>query len=134
MKLMNRVPRSTFTYFVEGYFAKDEISLKNQVLDRYAGFFQGPSAEVRLLVNLVARDPSSTTADNINYIRELTQLSPWHFSPGRIKAALPRLEVPEKEQWRIGLLHSLLILRDEKHLEILDNKRTTSMIDSLCST
>ena len=122
---------------VEGYFAKDEISLRNQVLARYTGFFQSllnsPSEEVRLLVNLVARDPSSTTADNISYIRELTKFSPWHFSAGRIKAALPRLEVPEKEQWRIGLLHSLISLRNENHMDILDKKRTTAIIDSLCS-
>jgi hypothetical protein len=86
------------------------------------------------LVNLVARDPSSNTADNLAYVRELTQLSPWNFSSGRIKTALPSLEIPEKERWRLGLLTSLLKLRQEKHLSIVDKKRTQSMIDSLCSS
>ena len=138
VKLMNDIPRSTFTYLVEGYFAQNQTSLRNQVLARYTGFFHSllnsPSEEVRLLVNLVARDPSSNTADNLAYVRELTQLSPWNFSPGRIKTALPSLEVPEKERWRLGLLTSLLKLRHEKHLSIVDKKRTQAMIDSLCSS
>ena len=138
VKLVNRVPRSTFTYLVEGYFAQGQTSLRNQVLARYTGFFHrlldSPSEEVCLLANVVARDPSSNTADNLSYIKELSNLSPWSFSPGRIKAALPVLEVPEHEQWRLGLLTSLLKLRDERHLTNLDNKRITAMIDSLCNS
>ena len=127
VKLIHDIPRSSFTYLVEGYFAQEQKSLRNPVLSRFTGFFH-------LLANLVAREPSSNTADNIAYIRELTQLSPWNFSPGRIKAALPSLEIPEKERWRLGLLSSLLKLRHEKHVSIVDKKRTQAMIDSLCSS
>ena len=138
VKLVNNVPRSTFTYLVEGYFAKDQISLRNQVLARYTGFFHGllnsPSREVSLLANIVARDPSSNTADNISYIRELTSLSPWSFSGARIKAALPSKDVPESERWRLGLLTSLVKLRSERHVDVKDIKTVNGMIDSLCNS
>ena len=135
---MNRVPRNTFTYLVEGYFAKQQTSLRNQVLARFTGFFQSllksPSAEVSLLANIVARDPSSTTADNISYIREVTKLSPWSFSPARIKAALPSLDVPDKEKWRLGLLSSLLKMRKERYFNSEETKQMDGMIDSLCNS
>ena len=137
-KLVNKVPRSTFTYLVEGFLAVEQPSLRNQVLARYSGFLhsllQSPSHEVRLLANVVARDPSSNTADNISYIKNLTNLSPWDYTSARIKSALPALKVPDKEKWRLGLLQSLFKLRNEKHSDISDTKRVTSMIDSLCST
>ena len=86
VKLINDFPRSTFTYLVEGYFTQNQTSLRTQVLARYTRFFHSllnsPSQEVRLLVNLAARDPSFNTADMLVYIRELTELSPWNFSPG----------------------------------------------------
>jgi hypothetical protein len=138
VKLVNGVPRNTFTYLVEGYFAKQQTSLRNQVLARFTGFFQSllksPSAEVSLLANIVARDPSSTTADNISYIREETKLSPWSFSPARIKAALPSLDVPDKEKWRLGLLSSLLKMRKERYFNSEETKQMDGMIDSLCNS
>ena len=83
---------------------------------------------------MVARDPSSNTADNISYIKNLTNLSPWDYTLARIKRAFLALQVPDKEKWRLGLLQSLFKLRNEKHSDISDTKRVTSMIDSLCST
>ena len=138
VKLVNSVPRSTYTYLVEGHFAKEDTTMRNQVLGRYTNFFnsllKSPSQEVCVLANVVARDPGSNTADNLQYIKELTGLSSWSTPSGRIKASLPVLKVPEKEQWRIELLESLMKLRGEKKLGILDISRVTSMIDSLCST
>ena len=40
VKLVYGVPRSTYTYLVEGFLAKDEKSLRNQVLSRYPGFYK----------------------------------------------------------------------------------------------
>ena len=42
--------------------------------------------------------------------------------------------VPEKEEWRLGLLTSLLKLRSEKNLEVEDSRSICAMIDSLCAT
>ena len=63
VKLVWGVPRSTFTYLVEGHLAGGQMSLRNQILSRYSGFFRGllssPSREVRLLARLVKSDPRS---------------------------------------------------------------------------
>ena len=80
VKLVNRIPRNTYTYLVEGYFAAGQVSLRNQVLAKYPGFLQSllnsPSQEVVVLANVVARDPNSNTADNLVYMKELTKLCP----------------------------------------------------------
>ena len=76
VKLAYRVPRSTFTYMVEGYFAASQVSLRNQVLSRYSGFYRNllasPSREVRMLAKMVSADPRSITCKNLKYLRNLT--------------------------------------------------------------
>ena len=61
IKLVYGVPRSTYTYLVEGFLAKDQPSLRNQVLSRYPGFYRklqsSPSKEVRMLVSMVSSAP-----------------------------------------------------------------------------
>ena len=108
------------------------------MLDRYSGFLnnlrESPSTEVRFLVNVVAKDPSSNTAGNIKYIEELTGTCPWSSPVSRVKATLPVKVVPDSEKWRLGLLQSLLQLREKRSFDILNTTRVTSMIDSLCST
>ena len=68
VKLVNNVPMFTYLFW------QGPVQLEKP------GFFHGllhsPSREVSLLANIVSRDPSSNTADNISYIRELTSLCP----------------------------------------------------------
>ena len=139
VKLVYGVPRSTYTYLVEGYFAKDKPSLRTQVLSRYPGFFRklvtSPSKEVRMLARMMATDPRSTTSKNLSYLREKTGLEePETFSSWRVKSELPVQQVPEHEEWRLGLLAKLLQMRQIKYMEVQDSKRITAMTDSLCST
>ena len=139
VKLVWEVPRSTFTYLVEGYLAGEQLSLRNQILSRYPGFFRGllssPSREVRLLARLVKNDPRSTTCRNLRYIRKMTGLQQAEsFSSWRIKGALGMLEVPENEKWRLGLLTTLITMRQNKYTNVQDRKQLTAMIDSLSST
>ena len=136
---MYGVPRSTFTYLVEGYFAADQTSLRNQVLSRYPGFYRNllnsPSREVRLLARIVADDPRSTTCANLKYIERLAGLcQPELYSSHRVRAALPVREVPEQEKWRLGLLSKLFMLKSERYLRVEDTKTICAMLDSLCST
>ena len=139
IKLVYGVPRSTFTYLVEGYFAADQTSLRNQVLSRYPGFYRNllnsPSREVRLLARIVADDPRSTTCANLKYIERLAGLcQPELYSSHRVRAALPVREVPEQEKWRLGLLSKLFMLKSERYLRVEDTKTICAMLDSLCST
>lgn len=138
VKLTHNLPRSTFTYLVEDYFAGRETSLRNQVISRYPGFLQSllqsPCPEVRVLCRVAAADPDSTTRANINYLQEMTGYSPRHYSSTVIKAAIPCAVVPSEQQWRLGLLSSLLSLRSEKHQSCEDTTRVEAMLASLCST
>ena len=76
MKLVWGVPSSNYTYLVEGYFASDQTSLRNQILSRYPGFFRGllasPSKEVRILARMVRDDPRSTTCRNLRFLIQKT--------------------------------------------------------------
>jgi hypothetical protein len=138
VKLVHDIPRSTFTYLVEGYFAKSFPTLRNQVLSRYPSFFQklltSPSKEIRLLANIVSRDPHSVTAKNIKYIAELTKFSPWDFSSLKIKEALPVKIIPESETWRLGLLGTLYGMRWTQDICVEDSRKISAMLHSLCNT
>ena len=139
VKLVYRVPRSTYTYLVEGFLASTQCSLRNQILSRYPGFYRNlmtsPSKEVRMLAKMVSEDPRSTTCRNLRYLREVTNLEQAEqYSSWRIRESLPVKLVPENEMWRLGLLTKLMDMRVAKYNEVLDNKRICAMVDSLCST
>ena len=139
VKLVYGVPRSTFTYLVEGYFAAGHTSLRNQILSRYSGFYQNllnsPSKEVRTLVRIISDDPRSVTCTNLRYLKGMTGLSqPQLYSSPKIKASLPIKQVPESEKWRLGLLDNLIKMKQEKYLRVEDSKTICAMIDSLCNT
>ena len=139
VKLVFGVPRSTFTYLVEGHLAASYTSLRNQILSRYSGFFRSllhsPSKEVRLLSRLVSSDPRSSTCLNLRYLSNLTGLSkPEQYSSARIRSALPVKKVPEIEKWRLGLIDSLFKVKSERYLRVEDTKHICAMLDSLCST
>ena len=139
VKLVYDVPRSTFTYLVEGHFAAGHTSLRNQILSRYSGFYRNlinsPSKEVRILARIVSGDPRSSTCSNLRYLQKMTGLSqPQFFSSAKVKIALPVKHVPESEKWRLGLLDNLLKMKKEKYLRVEDSKSICAMIDSLCNT
>ena len=100
VKLIYGVPRSTFTYLVEGYFATSQTSLRNQILARYPGFYRkllsSPSKEVRVLARMVSADPRSTTCRNLRYLREVTTMdNAEYYSSWRVRDSLPVQQVPE---------------------------------------
>ena len=139
VKLVFDIPRSTFTYLVEGHFAAAFTSLRNQIISRYPGFYwnllKSPSKEVRILARIVSHDPRSTTCANLRYLKKVTKLSqPQFYCSARVRHALPVREVPEPERWRLGLLTSLMKIKGEKYLRVEDTKKISAMIESLCST
>ena len=114
VKLVHQVPRSTYTYLVEGYLAGGETSLRNQVLARVPGvlisLLQSSSAEVRFLARVALADGGSVTSQNVRYVKKLTGLSPVQYGGNRLKSALSSQTVPTEQLWRLGLLSSLLSL------------------------
>ena len=139
VKLVYGLPRSTFTYLVEGFFASSHTSLRNQVLSRYPGFYRNllksPSREVRILARIVSNDPRSSTCANLKYLKEMTKLpQPQFYSAPRVRLALPVQQVPESEKWRLGLLTSLMKVQREKQSRVEDTKHICGMIESLCNS
>ena len=51
-----------------------------------------------------------------------------------MKEALPVKKVPVGEQWRLGILTSLMKIKAEKFTRLKDSKHICAMIDSLAST
>jgi hypothetical protein len=139
VKLVFGLPRNTFTYLVEGYFARSFTSLRNQIYSRYAGFYRklllSPSREVQFLARIVKTDPRSTTCRNLKLLSEKTSMTqPEFYSSNRIVAALPVKQVPEADQWRLGLLRSLIVVRDENMTRMEDPRHICAMFESLGST
>ena len=78
--------------------------------------------------------PGSNTRDNIRYIEELTGLKLRYHTGAQIKAALPVMEVPEKEKWRLGLLSVLFEQRKSQYENQENLEFTNGLLNSLCST
>ena len=102
VKLVHGIPRSSYTYLVEGHFAAGQASLRSQVISRYPGFFRGlfqsPSKEVRVLARIVETDPRSTTCLNLRYMSQITGLNkPEYYRSAKIREALPPKMVPDSE-------------------------------------
>ena len=139
VKLVHGIPRSSYTYLVEGHFAAGQASLRSQVMSRYPGFVRGllqsPSKEVRVLARIVETDPRSTTCLNLRYMSQITGLNkPEYYSSAKIREALPPKMVPDSEKWRIGLINNLIKLKHERYHQVKDFKQICAMVDSLCST
>ena len=134
MKLIWKVPRSTFTYLVEHVLAADFTSLRNQVYGRFASYFQNlfrsSSREVRHLARIVSRDARSVTCKNIQHLTTMSGLSPWDYSSAKIRENLPKTEVPAGDWWRPSFLRKLLVMRSRGDHSPSMNKMT----DFLCST
>ena len=138
VKLIHRIPRSTFTYLVEGHFVAGHTTLRDAVLSRYPGFLQGllssPTHEVRVLARVVVNDPGSVTRMNVRYLTELTELSPRTNTKSMISVNLPVLAVPATESWRLRLIDTLVTQRRDKYLELKDLVTVAGMLDSLCNS
>ena len=94
MKLCYGVPRNTFTYLVEGWFASEMVSMRNQVMTRYAGFYRkllsSPRREIRALARIVADDPRSNNCSNLRLLISKTGFcQPYMYSSLRVFTRLP---------------------------------------------
>ena len=129
---------ATHVYLVEGHFASGFRSLRNQVLGRFPGFCRrllgGTLPQVQLMALIAGADARSVFRANSKYIERLTGLRIDTDSIAALKDRLPVQQVPEGEKWRLGLLESLLKLRGQKEVKVLETRRVGAMLDSLCIT
>ena len=127
VKRVYRLPLNTFTYLVEGHLGESTVPLRVQVLSRVPKFFRGllvsPSKEVKLLAGLATGDARCVLSSNLALVSKLSGLDCTVESATAVKDALPRKTVPESEQWRVGLLDTLLRSRTELERQHSDTKR-----------
>ena len=133
-----RLPLNTFTFLVEGHLGESTLPLRVQVLSRLPKFYrklvESPSLEVKLLAGLATKDARSVLASNLAYVSELAGLDCKVESAVAVRCALPLKTVPECENWRVGLLDTLLRARAELERQQSDAKRVIALISSLCTT
>ena len=133
-----RLPLNTFTYIVEGHLARSVPSFRNMVLSRLPGFFQRllgtPSGEVAIMAQVAAADARTVLAGNLAFVSKLTKLDLASVGSRATREALPVEEVPESEQWRLGLLDILLRQRADQEKLGSDTKRVTALLSSLCTS
>ena len=142
IKLAWDLPRATRSYFL-GYLSGGMVTVKWDIISRYAGFFKGllssPSMEVRILARLVAKDIRTTTARNLLVLRRETGGLGWTSSARELRKELRKREVPvpDMDFWRLPYLGKLLEQRDilvySGEGEDCDElARVKSLIDSVC--
>jgi hypothetical protein len=142
IKLAWEVPRATHSYFLD-YLSGGLVTVRRDVIARYAGFYKSlltsPCREVNILARMVAKDIRTTTARNLSLLEKTTGGQTWSAPAGKIREELAKREpdVTRVDAWRIPYLGRLLEERDtlsymgEEHHEQVE--RVQELIDSLCS-
>ena len=144
IKLAWDLPRATHSYFLEAL-SGGLITVKWDIITRYAGFYRGlltsPSREVNIMARLVGKDIRTTTAKNLRVLERETGGSSWRSTSVEIRRLLSmRAEkVANTDQWRLPYLSKLLEQRDallyngegDDSQEVV---RVKELLDSLCSS
>ena len=87
-----------------------------------------------MMAELAAGWAQTVTAVNLAHLTSLTSLDPVINSLQHLKLSLPVCEVPKREEWRLGLLDRLMVMRTEKQKEGEDLRRVMALLSSLYST
>ena len=97
---------------------------------------------LKVLLSLSYKDVRTTTGANLRHIQNQTGL---YVIPGITKASIMNekfvYEIPEGEEWKVGLISSLIQIRNDKwsilfdeEQEELSNDDITFMLDNVCSS
>ena len=87
-----------------------------------------------MVANLAGRCARSTTGKNLIQIGIDTGLDPWVTQGWKVRAAVPRSEVPEGDGWRQQYLGKLIGARQQMEVGCEDTSEVDILIESLCST
>ena len=142
IKLAWGVTRATHSYFLD-YLPGGLISVKVDVISRYAGFYrsllESPCREVNILARIVAKDIRTTTGRNLRVLERETGGLTWLTPSRKIKEELQKRQpgVPAEDGWRVPYLGKLLEERDnlvyQGDEDSKEVERVQELIDSLCS-
>ena len=107
-----------------------------QVCGFFRSLLDSPSSEVAVVARLAARDLCSSVGTNLALLQRETGLDPWVVGPGHLQAALlakERVEVPDRDKWRVPYLERLLAERLQAYYiaDTLAEEQLTVLINSL---
>ena len=92
VKLCWNVPRSTHTYFIDNLLATEFRTMRQQVMSRYAGFYQSllnsPSREVATVSRMVGRNVSTNTGSNLFNISKELNMDIHRTTPLKLKMSI----------------------------------------------
>ena len=143
IKLTWEVTRATHTYLLD-YLSGGLVSVKEDIMGRYAGFYgsllSSPCKEVNILARVVAKDIRSTTAKNLRMLEKETGGLTWTAPARRIRNELGsrQQEVPAQDTWRVSYLGQLLeernrlVYKGEEGSQEVEGVQ--ELTDSLCSS
>ena len=137
VKLAWDVPRATHSYFLD-YLSGGLVTVRRDVIARYAGFYKSlltsPCREVNILARMVAKDIRTTTARNLSLLEKESGGLTWSTSAHKIREELASREpdVPRAYAWRIPYLGRLLEERDTLAYLGEEVERVQELVDSLC--
>ena len=142
IKLAWGITRAARSYFLD-YLSGGLISVKRDVLSRYAGFYKSllnsSCREVNILARMVAMDIRTTTARNLRLLEEETGGLTWASPSKKIKEELGTRvpAVPSEDAWRVPYLGKLLEERDrlvyQGEEDSNEVEKVQELIDSLVS-
>ena len=61
-------------------------------------------------------------------------MDPWTTPGWKIRAAVPRSDVPDQEKWRLVYLMKLIGARQQMQSSCEDSTEVTALIESLCTS
>ena len=98
VKLIYNVPRSTHTYIVENFLAKNYLPVKTELMARSVNFLsslsKSPSNEVQMLVKVVLKDKRTITSKNLEYIEKKSGIHSSSLSSNDVRNSVPLSEIP----------------------------------------
>ena len=92
------------------------------------------SPEVQVVASLVGRCSRSTTGRFLMNIQRETLLDPWLAQSWKVRAAVPKSNVPAQEEWRLVYLMKLIAARKHMESSCEDTIEVNALIESLCSS
>ena len=131
IKLVYDLPWATHRWVLE---AVSSANLKTMLLSRFIKFVNAimktAKPALKFLLSVVSADVRSLTGSNLRSILRTTgvQVRPGVTHPGAVKKVTLH-KVPEGQEWKVPLLHSLIAVRaGEFNIEFDDNEEDTPEI------
>ena len=144
LRVIFDLPLNTHSWIIERLV--DGKHAKIAIMKRYVKFLDSLAKSERpalqALLRLSYKDVRTTTGANLKHIQNQTGL---YIIPGVTKGNIMNekfvYKIPEGEEWKIGLISSLMQIRNDKWSILFDeeqdelsNDDITFMLDNVCSS